>query len=320
MVVGFVLSVYSCVSNDVIQTLGTFLSSTKDRPVWQVWLFASTVLVVTLFSGWLLSGGDIAFGRLDRIPAPEELQFWHVLPPIILILLTKKGLPVATAFLILSIFSSSAVIGLMVMKSVVGYVSAFVGAFIVYFFIARKVEKYFLYSKGEISPFWVVAKWISTAFLWSTWLMQDAAVLYVYLPRNLNLWQVIVSLSFFVGLLFIICYRRGGEIQDIVKLKTNTQDMRSATIIDIVFAVLLFVFQHVNNIPMSTTWVFIGVLAGREIALYNRIRYKTQKKVYKHVLKDLTKAFIGLVVSISTVVVLTNLNVVKESIKTFFGF
>ncbi|MBR2386435.1 hypothetical protein IKA92_03980, partial [bacterium] len=215
MVVGFVLSVYSCVSNDVIQTLGTFLSSTKDRPVWQVWLFASTVLVVTLFSGWLLSGGDIAFGRLDRIPAPEELQFWHVLPPIILILLTKKGLPVATAFLILSIFSSSAVIGLMVMKSVVGYVSAFVGAFIVYFFLARKVEKYFLYSKGEISPFWVVAKWISTAFLWSTWLMQDAAVLYVYLPRNLNLWQVIVSLSFFVGLLFIICYRRGGEIQDI---------------------------------------------------------------------------------------------------------
>ena len=94
----------------------------------------------------------------------------------------------------------------MVMKSVVGYISAFVGAFVVYFFLARKVEKYFLYSKGVISPFWVVAKWISTAFLWSTWLMQDAAVLYVYLPINLNIWQVIITLAVACGLLFIICY------------------------------------------------------------------------------------------------------------------
>ena len=29
MIVGFLLSMYSCVSNDIIQTLGTFLSANK---------------------------------------------------------------------------------------------------------------------------------------------------------------------------------------------------------------------------------------------------------------------------------------------------
>lgn len=321
MVLGFSLSLYSCVSNDVIQTLGTFLSSTKDKPVWLIWLFASTVLVVTLFSGWYLSGGtDMAFGRLDRIPPLDRLYWWHIIPPLALIYMTKKGLPVATAFIILTVFSPSTVIGLMVMKSLVGYFSAFACAFVIYFFISRKIEKHFLYSKGERIPTgWIVAKWISTVFLWSSWLMQDAAVLYVYLPRQLNLWQVLVSLAAACGLLYIICYKRGGEIQNILKLKTNTQDTRSATIIDIVFASILFFFQHVNNIPMSTTWVFLGVLAGREIAMYNRIRFETEKKVYKHIFKDFSKASMGLVLSIVVAMVVTHIPIIENYIRNFFN-
>ena len=157
-----------------------------------------------------------------------------------------------------------------------------------------------------VSKPWIVAKWLSTAFLWSAWLMQDGAVLFIYLPRELNFWQMALSLSIFAGLLYYICYKRGGEIQNIVKLKTNTQDPRSATIIDCVYACILLFFQHINNIPMSTTWVFLGVLAGREIALYNRLRFITEKKVYKHLIKDLTKAIVGLVVSIAVVQVLLN--------------
>ena len=112
-------------------------------------------------------------------------------------------------------------------------------------------------------------------------------------------------------LLGIVCYRKGGEIQDIVRLKTNTQDVRSATIIDIIYATILLYFQHANNIPMSTTWVFIGLLAGREIAMYNRLRFETQKKVYKHVLKDLFKALTGLIVSIITVMIINHFNEIK---------
>lgn len=305
MISGFVLSLYTCVSNDVIQTLGTFLSSTKDRPVWQVWLFTSTVLVITFVVGWLINDGDMAFGLLDRIPHPETFYWWHILPPLILLYLTKKGIPVATSFLIISIFSSNTIIGMMIAKSFMGYVAALVVSLILYFFIARRVEKIFLYMKNKpVSIGWVIAKWLSTAILWTAWLLQDGSKIFVYLPRKLDLAQMIICLVIFTGLLFIICYRRGGEIQNIIKLKTNTQDIRSATIIDIVYAGILIYFLNMNNIPMSTTWVFLGVLAGREIALYNRLRFITEKKVYKYILKDFTKAIIGLIVSILVVLVI----------------
>lgn len=305
MITGFLLSLYACVSNDAIQTLGTFLNTTKKRPVWQIWLYIGLVMVLTFGIGWVVNDGDMSFGRLDRIPHAQTFYWWHILPPLVLLFLTKKGIPVATAFLIVSIFSSSTVIGLMVIKSFVGYLTALISSMILYFFIARKVEKIFLYKKNKPIPFpWVVAKWLSTAFLWSAWLLQDGAVLFIYLPRKLTFLQMVLSLSVFLALLYVLCYKRGGEIQNIVKLKTNTQDPRSATIIDCVYACILLYFQNLNNIPMSTTWVFLGVLAGREIALYNRLRFITEKKVYKYLIKDITKAVIGLVVSIGVVFIL----------------
>ena len=320
MVTGFLLSLYSCVSNDAIQTLGTFLNTTKNRPVWQIWCYISAVMLITFVIGWIINDGDMAFGRLDRIPHPDRFYWWHLVPPVVLLCLTRKGIPVATAFLIVSIFSSSTVIGLMIAKSFLGYVMALISSLILYFLIARKVERYFLYKKDkEISKPWIVAKWLSTAFLWSAWLLQDGAVLFIFLPRKLTFCQMLLSLSVFMGLLFILCYKRGGEIQNIVKLKTNTQDVRSATIIDVVYALILLYFQNVNNIPMSTTWVFLGVLAGREIALYNRLRYITEKKVYKHLIKDITKAILGLVVSIVVVFIINQYDKVMEIIHHYIN-
>lgn len=313
MITGFLLSLYACVSNDVIQTLGTFLSTTKNRPVWQVWLYTSAILIVTFVAGWIINDGDMAFGLLDRIPHPDTFYWWHVLPPIILLYLTNKGIPVATSFLIISVFSSNTIIGMMIAKSFMGYVCAFFVSIILYFFIARKVERAFLYMKNKpISKGWIVAKWLSTAVLWSAWLLQDGSKLFVFLPRKLTLSQMVLSLIVFLILLFVICYKRGGEIQNIIKLKTNTQDVRSATIIDIVYAAILIYFLNLNNIPMSTTWVFLGVLAGREIALYNRLRFITEKKVYKHVIKDFTKAIIGLVVSIFVVFIINKYDTIIE--------
>lgn len=319
MITGFLLSLYACVSNDVIQTLGTFLNTTKHRPVWQIWLFTSAILLVTFVSGWYINDGDMAFGLLDRIPHPDTFYWWHILPPIILLYLTKKGIPVATAFLIISVFSSSTIIGMMIAKSFIGYVSALFVSLILYFFIARKVEKIFLYKKKQISKPWIVAKWVSTAILWTAWLLQDGAKLFVFLPRKLTFIQMILCMAVFVALLYIICYKRGGEIQNIIKLKTNTQDVRSATIIDIVYACILIYFLNLNNIPMSTTWVFLGVLAGREIALYNRLRFITEKKVYKYIIKDFTKAIVGLVVSIGVVFILNQYDKIMEIIRHYIN-
>ena len=318
MLTGFCLSLYACVSNDVIQTLGTFLSTTREKPAWIIWIFATSVLVVTFFCGWYFNDGDMAFGRLDRIPFAQEFYWWHVLPPVILIYLTKKGIPVATAFLILSIFSSGTVISLMLTKSFIGYILAFSISIVLYFIISRPLEKRFLYTKDKkISKWWYAAKWSATAYLWSMWLMQDAANLYVYLPRRLDFAQMAVTICIFATFLAWVVYKRGGEIQNIVKLKTNTQDVRSATIIDLTYATILLYFQNVNNVPMSTTWVFLGLLAGREIAMYNRLRFETQKKVYKHVAKDFTKALIGLVVSMVVVCIINHFDKIVYIMHTY---
>ena len=92
MILGFLLSLYTCVSNDVIQTLGTFLSANQNRPFWVLWIFSGTVLVLTFVLGWYFNDGDMAFGRLTKIPFANEFYWWHVLPPVVIILLTKKAL------------------------------------------------------------------------------------------------------------------------------------------------------------------------------------------------------------------------------------
>ncbi len=319
MLIGFTVAMYSCVSNDVIQTLGTFLSSSKDKPVWMIWLYATTILAVTLVIGWFVNDGDIAFGRLDRIPYPETIYWWQAIPPIILVFLTRYGIPVSTTFLILSVFSSSAVVGMILTKSLYGYVLAFIVSFILYVIIARPVERIFLLKKIKHIKAWTIAKWCATAFLWSSWIMQDAANLFVYLPRKVTFMQLILVIIGFAIFLWVIAYRRGGEIQNILKIKTNTADLRSATIIDLVYAGILLYFQKLNNVPMSTTWVFIGLLAGREMAMYHRLRFESPKKMYKHVAKDLSKTVLGLIISIIIVQLLVNFESIKSTILHFFS-
>lgn len=318
-IAGFLLSMYACVSNDIIQTLGTFLSANKKTPFYYLWAFSVIVLVLTIGIGWIVNDGDMSFGLLTRIPVTEHYTFIYLLPPIILILLTRWGIPVATTFLVLSVFSVSdvSVIWMMLTKSVLGYIIAFIAAIIIYNIIGRPVERYFYYTQkrsgdAKISKWWMAAKWCSTAFIWSQWLMQDSAKLFIYLPRKASVWELLFVLLCFTIFLGVLTYKRGGDIQKIVKMKTNVQDPRSATIIDIIYAFLLMYFINLNNVPMSTTWVFIGLLAGREIALYQRLRFESPKKMYKHIVKDLYKVTLGLIVSIVVVVMLTQFDYVKH--------
>ena len=326
MIVGFLLSMSACISNDIIQTLGTFYSANKKTHFVWLWLFASAVMIITIVTGWYFNNGDMSFGLLTRIPVTEEYTFLYLLPPIVLIILTKYGIPVASTFLILSVFSVSdiEVIWLILAKSVLGYTIAFIAGIIIYNIIARPVERYFYYSQKRyqddcVSKWWLAAKWGSTAFIWSQWLMQDSAKFFVYLPRHATFGQLmfaLITMTIFIG---ILTYKRGGNIQNLVKMKTNVQDPRSATIIDLIYAFLLLYFINLNNVPMSTTWVFIGLLAGREVALYQRLRFESPKKMYKHIIKDLTKVFLGLVVSILAVVLLTQYDVIFKHIVSHFA-
>jgi hypothetical protein len=153
---------------------------------------------------------------------------------------------------------------------------------------------------------WTVLQWLATGFLWSQWLTQDLANIYIYLQGGAQLSPTGfgISLAFIIGLLGYIFYSRGGKIQDVVREKTNTDDIRSATIIDFIYGLVLFVFKDDylglwgGKLPMSTTWVFIGLLAGREIALRIRLENALSAKTRNMVLRDLAKVFSGLIVSV----------------------
>ena len=105
----------------------------------------------------------------------------------------------------------------------------------------------------------------------------------------------------FLGYMF---YEKGGRIQKIVLEKTGTRYVRSATIIDLVYAFILLFFKQYNDIPMSTTWVFVGLLCGRELAISTIMQDYKFKYVFPIIAKDFIKMLVGLLVSIGIVLII----------------
>ncbi len=298
MWIGFALASYSVVGNDVIQTLGTFLSSNSRRQWYVLFFFAGSILTATLVYGWYMNGGDVSYARLSKYPLPSPMAWYYVIPPLVLMAITRVGIPVSTSFLILTFFNPKN-LGDMLTKSVSGYAVAFVVAIILYIVITRLLEKRFV--ENPITPkeqtWWTIAQWLSTGFLWSQWLIQDFANIFAYLPRDLKATELAMALVILLSMLAYIFYSKGGAIQKIVLAKTNTTDIRSATIIDLTYGLVLLYFKELNNVPMSTTWVFIGLLAGREIALRYQLTKKFSKDTFKDVGMDFAKVTLGLVAS-----------------------
>ncbi|MCY4605440.1 MAG: hypothetical protein OXE49_14520 [Gemmatimonadetes bacterium] len=313
MIVGFLLGAYSIVGNDAIQTLGTFLSSNSHRPWWVLWLFAGSIITVVLVYGWMAHSGDVSYGRLEAISVPDHFSWIYCVPPFVLLLLTRWGIPVSTTFLTLTIFAPKALES-MLLKSLLGYATAFVVAIIVYKLVTWSLESRFNRTEGPTSPWWIVAQWCSTGFLWSQWLIQDLANIYVFLPRDpvsrtpdIAVGWFIVSIAVILGLLAFIFYNHGGSIQKVVLTKTNTTDIRSATFVDLIYGIVLFLFKEVSHIPMSTTWVFVGLLAGREIAIAWNEKHRSRQEVSRLVLSDLAKILAGLLVSVALALLLPKL-------------
>ena len=168
---------------------------------------------------------------------------------------------------------------------------------VVFSLIAKLAKKHFT---GEAKFGWTIAQWITTGTLWSVWLMQDAANIAVYLPRSLSFGEF----AGFAGALFVglglLLYYKGGRIQKIVTEKSVVTDVRFATLVDFVYCIILFYFKLYSQVPMSTTWVFIGLLGGRELGMALRNSGENSVgKTFKLIIKDFSFAMIGLFVSIA---------------------
>ncbi len=308
---GFVLAAYSAVSNDSIQTIGTFIASNAHRRWYVLWLYIGTIFLITVIYGWYVNDGDVSYGRLMAreddgalsYPQPDQFNFLQIAAPIFLLVLTRLRMPVSTTFLLLSSFAvSQGAVASVISKSLAAYALAFGLGFIVWFSITNLTKKYF---KEKPASWWAVAQWITSGSLWSVWIMQDAANIAIYLPRQLGVGQLLAfSLVVFFGL-GLIFFLKGDRIQQIVNEKSEVTDIRAATLIDFVYASILVYKLTISVIPMSTTWVFIGLLGGRELAM--RFREKTSsakrkvrvKEALLMIGKDVALATVGLLVSVA---------------------
>lgn len=301
---GFFIAAYSAVANDSIQTIGTFIASNKERPWWMLWLYIGGIFLVTMTVGWLLYDGDVSYQRLMSVdkktgellfPQPTSFSFVQLAASIFLLILTRMKMPVSTTFLLLNAFTaSSSGISEVFIKSIGGYLLAFGIAIVVWLLIHRQTKKWFT---GRPHPGWVVAQWLTSGALWAVWLMQDAANIAVYLPRQLDVVEFLIFAGTTFAGLGLLFYLRGDRIQEIVDEKTEIADTRAATLVDLVYAGILLYKLTVSTIPMSTTWVFLGLLAGRELAIKISDK-KPLVKTWKLIGKDLLFAFIGLLVSL----------------------
>lgn len=319
--IGFFFAAYAVIANDSIQTLGTFLASNSHRPWWLLWLFAAGIMVGALVFQLFFGGGDIADGKLNKIPYPESgIQWWHALPPIVLLFLTRFGIPVSTTFLVLTVFALSGgsqtegVMGSMLIKSLMGYVVAFAAGAVVWLLISRMWEVWVGRTRDDderLHPLWTVFQWATTGFLWWTWLLQDFANIFVFMPRepvfaadgSVEMMvfrpEVIIGGALLMAAMMAYIFKtRGGEIQKIVLSKTHTTDIRAATIVDLIYAIVLFYFKELNDVPMSTTWVFLGLLAGREMAISFVTALRERGAALIDVSSDAGRALIGLIISV----------------------
>ena len=264
-----------------------------------MWGAASAVLLYTLWYGWYTNGGDISYGRLNKIPF-QEIQWYHAMAPGLLLILTRIGVPVSTSFLVLSAFASTFVLEKMLMKSMMGYAVAAVAAYAIWIVVSKILDEA-KPVKEEHKNYWRIAQWVTTGFLWFTWLSHDMANIAVFLPRQIP-WDlmVLISIVFVAGLAFMF-REGGGKIQNIVLEKHNTRYVRSATIVDLVYWLILFFFKELNDIPMSTTWVFVGLLCGRELAMATVTGKEKFKTVFPLVGRDFFKMMIGLGASVGVV-------------------
>ena len=307
---GFILAAYSAVSNDSIQTIGTFIASNAERKWYVLWLYIGAIFLVTVIVGWVINEGDVSFGRLQGeddgmllFPQPDSFNFLQIAAPIFLLVLTRLRMPVSTTFLLLSSFAiSPGAVGSVITKSLSAYLLAFGLGLVVWWSISNLTKKHFT---GQPAAWWTAAQWITSGTLWSVWIMQDAANIAIYLPRQLSVEQLLAfALIVFLGL-GLIFFLKGDKIQDIVNEKSEVTDIRAATIIDFVYAGILLYKLTISTIPMSTTWVFIGLLGGRELGI--RLRENVSgaerkgrvQRAFQMIGKDVGLATIGLIVSMA---------------------
>lgn len=186
---------------------------------------------------------------------------------------------------------------------------------VLYSFVAFLFTLWIFYEKEAWesswrgSVFWRLAQTFTTVLLFGTWLMHDMVNIAVFLPSQLDLEVMLLISAIFLLWLAYTFHINGGPVWNIVTKKTSTNEIVAATMIDLVYFVILLVFKEWSDIPMSTTWVFIGLLAWRQFAIrainrIDRIEWGWRMNLaFKESWKDFSKIMVGLGISVIALIV-----------------
>jgi hypothetical protein len=115
-------------------------------------------------------------------------------------------------------------------------------------------------------------------------------------------------------LIFIVLSKNNDSINKIVKEKIDAGNIKSTTIFNFICSFILLYLQFFNKIPLTTTWVFLGLISGRELSIaYTNDNFFSGKNIkisMEKIVKDLCKAVIGIVCSlifVKLILLITNI-------------
>jgi hypothetical protein len=154
-------------------------------------------------------------------------------------------------------------------------------------------------GSGLVSGTALALQWIASGWLWSQWLIQDLANVFIYLPRQLDPATLTLALALLCGGVCLLLAERGGAIQSIVRRKSGLHQPAASAALSLVYGSILGLLASRGREPLSTTWVFLGLLAGRELALRFSPGSRPLAAVAFDLGRDLALAALGLAVSLA---------------------
>ena len=294
---------YNIIFNNSIQTIGLFIASNGDKKIVPNLLFFGSIFILSILIPWFLTSGEVHYHLLDSIFYKENhINVLFIFLPILLYFFTKKRIPVSATFLVIPLFANKSTIESMINKTSVSYFLSLVISLMVYNFLYTKYKDLISNDKENTSKTWIIAEYVSTGILWFSWLSISLCNFVVFLPREFSLLDIILLSIIGLSTIYYILITRGGEIQKIITQKSDVKNIKTAVIFNTLFAFMLLFIQHINNVPITSTWMFLGVLAGREIAIsINTFSIRGALK-YKNCLlkiwRDLFSAILGIVFSL----------------------
>lgn len=141
-------------------------------------------------------------------------------------------------------------------------------------------------------------QWLASGWLWSQWLIQDLANLFIYLPRHPSGGAMALALAVLCLGVWLLLAESGGAIQAILRRKSDLGTPLASAALSLVYGLILALLAVWGREPLSTTWVFLGLLAGRELALLLQPQPRPLVDLALDLGRDLALAALGLAVSL----------------------